>query len=73
MGENDFREPSDHGTLARYADVVRRLETAAGERGRALDLDGLFALAEYNEALEKAYALGLVGGGLSADGFDAID
>ena len=51
MGENDFREPSDHGTLARYADVVRRLETAAGERGRALDLDGLFALAEYNEAL----------------------
>ena len=26
MGENDLREPSDHGTLARYADVVRRLE-----------------------------------------------
>lgn len=32
MGENDFREPSDHGALARYADVVRRLEAAAGER-----------------------------------------
>lgn len=71
MGENELREPPDRGALERYADVVRRLEAVTGVRGRSFDLDRLFALAEYDEAREMAYALGLVGGGLSADGFDA--
>ncbi len=73
MGENELREPPDRGALERYANVVRRLEAVTSERGRSFDMDGLFALAEYDEAREMAYALGLVGGGLSADGLDAID
>lgn len=76
MGENELRQLPERGALERYAEVIQRLEKAAdGERGRSLDLDGFFALPEYDEALEQAYALGLVGEGLSADGFDfgAID
>ena len=72
-GENELRKLPDHDALAHYANVVWRLEAAAGECGRLPNLDGFFALAEYDEALEEAYALGLVGGGLLADGFDAMD
>ena len=65
MEENELRKLPERDALAYYANVVWRLEAAAGERGRLPNLDGFFAVAEYDEALEKAYTLGLVGGAVA--------
>jgi hypothetical protein len=57
-----------------FAVGIRRLELAvARERWQlnsVADADKVYALPEYGDLLEKAYADGFVHGDLSADGFD---
>jgi hypothetical protein len=57
-----------------FAAGIRRLELAVARKRWGLDsvedVDRVYALPEYGDLLEKAYADGFVHGDLSADGFD---
>ena len=60
----------DSKALNCYAETIRQLEAAFRAAGHAITMDAWFSLPEYDAALNEAYALQLVHGNLSADGFD---
>ena len=60
----------DSKALNCYAETIRQLEVAFRAAGNPIAMDVWFSLPEYDAALNEAYALGLVHGDLSADGFD---
>ncbi|PTR29609.1 hypothetical protein [Pseudomonas sp. GV085] len=71
MGENDKLPPLPGSkALNCYAETISQLEKASRSAGHTMEMDAWFSLPEYDAALYEAYALQLVHGDLSADGFD---